>query len=226
MRIVWLIVPALLLLGARAVESLDRARHLAGVDRARAEMGLTGRGVVVAVMDRGIDATHPALRNPDGTSRILAVLDLTDDSGAKAEDNALGVGTIHRKAAIDKALAAGTTPPIVDIEGRGTASAGIVCGNGRGSKDGLYAGVAPNAQLLVVRLKLDPPPEKVAKIEEGDEREIRDGDKEAFFDVRRLRAAMHWCIAEAKLIDRPLVMLMNYGQLGGPTDGGSKLCRV
>ncbi len=225
MRIVWL-AAALLLIGAPSAESLDEARRLTGVDRARADFGVTGRGVVIGVIDRGMDATHPGLRNADGTSRILAVLDLTDDTGAKAEDNPWGVGTIHRKAAIDKALKAGTKPPIVDLEGRGTASAGLACGGGGGSKDGRYRGVAPNAQLLVVRLKLDPPPEEIAKIAEGDEREITDAGKDVWFDLRRLRVAMHFCIAEAKQVGRPLVMLMNFGQLGGPTDGGSKLCRV
>ena len=34
--------------------------------------GLTGRGVIVGVADSGIDLTHPAFRNPDGTTRILA----------------------------------------------------------------------------------------------------------------------------------------------------------
>ena len=225
MRIRPLVVFALLLIGAPAAESLDQARKVTGVDRARAEFGVTGRGVIVAIIDRGIDATHPALRNEDGTSRILAVLDLVDDTGAKAADNPLGVGPIHRKAAIDKALLDGTKPPIEDLEGRGTASAGIACGNGRGSKDLVYRGVAPEAQMLVVRLKLDAPPEEVAKIEEGEERAIQDDDKDVWFDLRRLRAAMHWCVAEAKAVGRPLVMLMNFGQMGGPTDGSSKLCR-
>jgi len=225
MRAAWLLVPAILLLGAPAARSLDEARKVTGVDRARAEFGVTGRGVIVAIIDRGIDATHPAFLERDGTSRILAVLDLVDDTGAKAADNPLGVGTIHRKAAIDQALATGAKPPIDDAEGRGTASAGIACGNGRGSKDLVHRGVAPEAQMLVVRLKLDPPPEEVTKIDEGEERAIEDDAKDVWFDLRRLRAAMHWCVAEAAAVGRPLVMLMDFGQMGGPTDGGSKLCR-
>ncbi len=226
MRIACLFVPVLLLLGTPPADALDRARALVGVDRARAEFGLTGRRVVVGIIDRGIDATHPAFRKPDGSSRILAVLDLTDDTGAKAEGNPWGVGTIHRKTAIDRALKFGQKPPIVDLEGRGTASAGIACGNGRGSKEAMHRGIAPDAHLLVVRLKLDPPPEQVTKISAEDERKITDKGKDVWFDLRRLRVALHFCVAEAKLIDRPLVMLMNFGQMGGPTDGGSKLCRV
>lgn len=226
MRIAWLIVPALLLLGALPAGALDEARALLGVDRARTDFGVTGRGVVVGIIDRGIDATHPSFRTANGSSRILAVLDLTDDTGANADDNPWGVGTIHRKAAIDKALRLRTKPPIVDLEGRGTASAGIACGSGAGSKGARYGGVAPYAHMLVVRLKLDPPPEEVTKIAAGDERDITDKGKDVWFDLRRLRVAIHFCVAEAKQVGLPLVMLMNFGQIGGPTDGGSKLCRV
>ena len=38
---------------------------------------LTGRGTIICVIDSGIDYTHPDFRNPDGTSRILALWDQT-----------------------------------------------------------------------------------------------------------------------------------------------------
>ena len=40
-------------------------------------MGLTGAGVVVGVVDTGIDIFHHAFRNPDGSTRLLALLDTT-----------------------------------------------------------------------------------------------------------------------------------------------------
>ena len=53
---------------------LDRASVSAGVDKAHAGTGLdhpyTGRGVVVGVVDEGIEANHPNFRNADGTSRF------------------------------------------------------------------------------------------------------------------------------------------------------------
>ncbi|MGY0459554.1 S8 family serine peptidase [Kitasatospora sp. cg17-2] len=39
--------------------------------------GFTGRGVVVGVVDSGIDIFHPAFRKLDGTTRIVSLLDLT-----------------------------------------------------------------------------------------------------------------------------------------------------
>src|SRR3954447_9878027 len=40
-------------------------------------LGLTGAGVVVGVVDTGIDIYHHAFRKPDGTTRIVSLLDLT-----------------------------------------------------------------------------------------------------------------------------------------------------
>ncbi len=40
-------------------------------------LGLSGRGVVVGVVDSGIDIFHHAFRKPDGTTRLIALLDTT-----------------------------------------------------------------------------------------------------------------------------------------------------
>lgn len=42
------------------------------------EMGLFGEGVLVAVIDSGIDYFHPDFRNEDGSSRIVALWDQTE----------------------------------------------------------------------------------------------------------------------------------------------------
>ena len=36
---------------------------------------LTGKGVLIAIIDSGIDYLHPDFQNPDGTSRILYLWD-------------------------------------------------------------------------------------------------------------------------------------------------------
>ncbi|MEO0340866.1 MAG: hypothetical protein AAF242_16855, partial [Bacteroidota bacterium] len=38
------------------------------------EYGLTGKGTIIGVLDRGIDYRHPDFINADGTTRILAIL--------------------------------------------------------------------------------------------------------------------------------------------------------
>jgi subtilisin family serine protease len=40
-------------------------------------LGLTGAGVIVGVVDSGIDIFHRAFRKPDGSTRLLSLLDLT-----------------------------------------------------------------------------------------------------------------------------------------------------
>lgn len=40
-------------------------------------LSLTGRGVLVAVLDSGVDIQHPEFLNPDGSTRIAALWDQT-----------------------------------------------------------------------------------------------------------------------------------------------------
>jgi len=47
-------------------------------DKAFAKYGLTGKGVIVAILDRGIDYTHANLRNADGTTRIRMMWDMSN----------------------------------------------------------------------------------------------------------------------------------------------------
>src|SRR5690606_20778165 len=56
---------------------LDRASELVRVGSMRQRTGLDGKGVVVGIIDTGIDARHPDFRNADGTTRIAWVLDMS-----------------------------------------------------------------------------------------------------------------------------------------------------
>ena len=47
-------------------------------DKAFAKYGLSGAGVIVAILDRGIDYTHPDFRNADGTTRIKMMWDMSN----------------------------------------------------------------------------------------------------------------------------------------------------
>jgi hypothetical protein len=49
-----------------------------------ADLGATGRGVVIGLLDWGLDITHPAFRNADGTTRLLALWDQRPASGGGA----------------------------------------------------------------------------------------------------------------------------------------------
>ena len=115
------------------------------------EFGLTGSGVIVGIIDSGIDYTHPDFRNPDGTSRILF---LWDQTAAGPPPQGFRNGTEYTQARINEALLSPdpmTSVPFTDTAGHGTAVAGIAAGNGA-SSSGTEKGVAPNAGLIVVKL--------------------------------------------------------------------------
>lgn len=114
---------------------------------------LFGEGVFVAVIDSGIDYSHPDFRNEDGTSRIAA---LWDQTIAGSPPEGYDIGTLYTNEQINEAL---ETPmpqrldivPSSDSSGHGTHVAGIAAGNGRAS-EGRYRGVASQSELIVVKL--------------------------------------------------------------------------
>ena len=113
---------------------------------------LQGQGVLVAVIDSGIDYTLPDFQNEDGTTRIRY---LWDQSLKAVEGEHVpkeyGMGVEYTKEEIDFALEDRRSIRTRDVSGHGTAVAAIAAGNGRGS-GGVYAGVAPQSEFIVVKL--------------------------------------------------------------------------
>ena len=100
-----------------------------------------GKGVLIGFIDTGIDYTHPAFRNPDGTTRIEYIYDL--DEGGK----------VHTKEQINEALKSSDPYSIVnstDITGHGTHVVGIACAGGKIDKQ--YYGVAPESSIAMVKV--------------------------------------------------------------------------
>src|SRR5678815_1992328 len=143
------LVGAILVLLPADASAMDRVRVESRIDDAAAKYGVTGTNVLVAILDRGLDRRHPDFRNADGSTRLEAIFDMLDNTGAKAPGNPYGVGTIYSKAQINAALAAGTNLATRDAVGHGTTTTGIAAGGGRALAK--YRGVAPEAGLIVVK---------------------------------------------------------------------------
>ena len=154
---------------------------------------LTGRGVLVAIVDSGIDYSHPDFRNTDGTTRIIRLWDQTLDN-------------VYDRETINRALEQPTEAeryaicPSRDISGHGTHVAGIAAGNGRAS-NGRYRGVAYESELVVVKL--------------GTPR------KRTLPRTTELMRALDFCVNTARELGMPIAINLSFGNNYGSHSGTS-----
>ena len=180
--------------------------------------GLTGEGILVGVVDSGVDYFHPDFRNEDGSSRILRLWDQSLDG---KPPRGYVTGTEYAKEEIDKALALGETEgrrlvalhieeapvarpliPSRDSSGHGTAVLGIAAGNGRAS-GGVNRGVAYKSDLLVVKM--------------GNARE------NSFPWTTELMEGIDYLIRQAVKMGRPIAINISFGNNYGSHQGDSLL---
>lgn len=156
---------------------------------------LSGKGILVGIVDSGIDYFHGDFRNEDGTTRILYLWDQVQDR-------------IFTEEEINEALAAGGRPagrklvPSLDLSGHGTAVAGIAAGNGRESS-GRYRGIAYESRLIVVRLGVP---------EEG-----------GFPRTTELMKAVDYIVRAGVRLQMPTAVNLSFGNTYGSHDGTSLL---
>ncbi|MBV9923460.1 MAG: S8 family serine peptidase [Acidobacteria bacterium] len=114
---------------SRTQTGLVRERQDADLKRVSGNNSLQGNGVVVAVLDTGLDSTHP-----DISKNVLRNVKLADAQGANLLD-------FLPPSNVDK------LPDTDQLSGHGTFVGGIIAGTGASSA-GKYAGYAPKAKLV------------------------------------------------------------------------------
>lgn len=152
--------------------------------------GYTGEGVIVGILDTGIDWKHAAFRDPADTtkSRILSIWDQEDDTGTKPAG--LSYGSEWTRAQIEDEID-GIPAGVVNHRdnlpgggGHGTHVSGIAAGN---------KGLAPGADIIVVALNF------------GSSTGIVDG--------------ANYIFQQAAALGRPAVINASVGGHFGPHDG-------
>ena len=133
----------------------EQSLEASGVERLRNVPGLNlrGQGVLIGIVDTGIDYTHKAFLNADGTTKIVSIWDQSIQSSNPPEG--LYYGTEYTRDEINLALSSDDPQSIVpstDEIGHGTFLAGIAAGNE--DIPNSFSGVVPDAELVVVKLKL------------------------------------------------------------------------
>lgn len=125
-----------------------------GITRIRnvPNFNLRGQGVLIGIIDTGIDYTNPIFKYADNTTKIVSIWDQTIVSDNYPPDSFYG--TEYTRDQINEALQSENpleVVPSMDEIGHGTMLAGIAAGN-EVPESGFY-GVAPDAELVVVKLK-------------------------------------------------------------------------
>lgn len=192
----------------------DLARRSIGIDNASGQrvVSQTGRGVVVGIVDSGIDFRHPDFTLPGSNgrrTRIKALLDMTV-YGSGATDPAWNytlpggttpIGRLYTEDEINAALEGNGNVQQRDRNGHGTHVAGTAAGNGlAGPTPGLYTGMAPEADLIIV---------KANRKEDGS-----DG-----FRTTDIINAMRFIEQKAGELGKPFVINLSIGGHQGPHDG-------
>lgn len=143
----------------------------------KSKTGLTGKGVVIGIVDSGIDPKHPAF-----AGRILRIWD-QNLPGPGVQEGDYGAEFTGEQLTVSQ-----------DTNGHGTHVAGIAAG-----ADETYAGVAPEAELVIVNSDLQ-------------DAHIAD--------------AVRYVFRVARELERPVVVNLSLGGHADAHDGSDSLSRI
>lgn len=166
---------------------------------------LTGEGVIVAVLDSGIDFFLPEFLEAGGKTRLLAIWDQTavpDEQQGRKPPEGYQEGVLYAREEINEALSLGRENgqklvPVIDTSGHGTAVAAVAAGS--------MLGVAPKADLLIVKLGTPQP--------------------DSFPRTTQLMRGINYAVNLGIELNKPVVINLSFGNTYGDHHGNSLLER-
>lgn len=181
--------------------------------RSRGSFELDGTGVLVGIVDTGIDYTNPLFRYTDGSTRIQYIWNQEDRTGNMPEG--IYYGTEYSKKDIDAALQSERPRekiPVDESSYHGTFLAAIAAGNE--DKENDFTGIVPRAELIVVKVKS-------AK---QNLREFYGIDPSVpCFQENDIMIAMRYLREKAAILRKPIVILLGMGSNSGSHSGLSPI---
>jgi MYXO-CTERM domain-containing protein len=197
---------------------LDQSAKLNGTNAYRQALAAagssrsgTGKGVVVGVIDTGLDVKHPDFRDASGKTRVAWLLDMSQPAIKKHPELETQFGctdpmqtpcAIFDRNDIDAALADPQGLPPKDVVGHGTHVASIAAGNGGGGASARFVGGAPESTLIIAGVTH-------GMLEEGSDADIAN--------------AARFIFDRADALGMPAVVNISLGGDFGPHDGTTPL---
>ena len=189
-------------------------------------LSLKGQGVLVGIVDTGIDYTNSLFQDEFGNTRILSIWDQTATPQSKASNQMVATkrlqggfapeyGTIYTRNQINEALQSETPRdivPEVDANGHGTFLASIAAGSEEPAND--FIGVAPRCELVIVKLKEAKESLREFYYMKGDEPLYQEND---------IMAGVAYLESVARMEQKPLVILLGIGSNQGSHTGAGPL---
>ncbi len=177
------------------------------------DFNLRGQGVLVGIVDTGINYNLPVFMKADGTTKVLSLWDQTIQNGPFPYD--YGFGTEYTQEEINVALQAENpleVVPTTDTNGHGTMLAGIAVGTENDAAE--FAGVAPDAELIVVKLM-------EAKNYLRDFYGVPEGV--VCYQENSIMWGVQYCLQVARDLNRPIAIGLALGNSLDAHDGRSPL---
>lgn len=180
-----------------------------GIVQARLDpdLQLTGEGVLLGFVDTGIDYTNDAFRYADGSTKIQYIWDQTQPGNTP---ESFLIGTEYTQKQINRALNASNPYDLVpqqDTVGHGTFLASVA-----GSREtGEYMGAAPDAELIVVKLRKANPYHL--------ERNMVPPEQENAFSSSDVMLGIEYILERAAGLGRPVSICLGLGSNSGGHDG-------